>query len=105
AVEAFGRYSDGDDGVKTLVDEVLNGAQLRRSVGAGRDHLELGDLVLDGRVLDISLGGLDHLDAPGVADETVDHGDTVRAFLLFPLQGLGVGRPGREAGWVGAGAG
>ena len=30
AVEAVGRHGDGDDGVEALVDEVLDGAELRR---------------------------------------------------------------------------
>ncbi len=105
AVEAVGGDGDGDDGVEALVDEVLDGAELGRGVGAGGDDLELGDLVLDGRVLGVGLGGLDHLDAPGVADEAVDDGDAVGAFLGRPLQVLGVGAPGREALGVGAGAG
>ena len=104
-VEAVGRDGDGDDRVEALVDEVLDGAELRRRVGAGRDDLELGDLVLDRRVLGVGLGGLDHLDAPGVADEAVDDGDPVGALLGRPLQVGGFGAPGREAGRVGARAG
>ena len=104
-VEALGRDGDGDDRVEALVDEVLDRAELRRRVGAGRDDLELGDLVLDRRVLGIGLGGLDHLDPPGVADEAVDDGDPVRAFLGRPLEVGRLGAPGREAFRVRAGPG
>ena len=43
------------------------------------------------------LGGLDHLDAPGVADEAVDERDPVGAVLLVPLEVLGVADPRLEA--------
>ena len=77
AVEALGADRDGDDRVEALVDEVLDGAELRGGVGAGRDDLELLDVLLDARLLGERLGGLDHLDSPGVADEAVDQGDPV----------------------------
>ena len=51
------------------------------------------------------LGGLDHLNAPGVADEAVDHGDAVGAVLFLPLEEFRLLRPGRKAFRVGAGAG
>jgi len=35
AVEAVGRHRDRDDGVETLIDKVLHGAELRRDIGAG----------------------------------------------------------------------
>ena len=102
AVEAVGRHRDGDDGVEALIDEVLDGAELRRDVGAGRDDLELLDVLLDARLLGEGLGGLDHLDAPGVADEAVDEGDLVGSGLLVPLEELGLVGPGLEASGIGA---
>ena len=80
-----------------LVDEVLDRAELRGDVGAGGDDLELLDVLLDARLLGEGLGGLDHLDAPGVADEAVDQRDPVGAGLLVPLEELGLVRPGLEA--------
>jgi hypothetical protein len=54
-------------------------------------------------VLDEGLGGLDHLDAPGIADEAVDHRDAVGTLLLLPLEEFGLGAPGLEAFGIGAG--
>ena len=50
AVEAFGRDRVDDDRVVALVDEVLHRAELRGDVGAGRDDLELLDVLLDPRL-------------------------------------------------------
>ena len=101
AVEAVGRHRDGDDGVKTLIDEVLHGAELRCNIGAGGNDLEFLDVLLDARLLGKGLGGLHHLDAPGIADEAVDEGDLVGAGLLVPLEVLGLIRPGLEAAGIG----
>ena len=97
AVKAVGCHRDRNNGVVPLVDEVLDGSELHGSVRPGRHHLEIGDLVLHRRILGEGLGGLDHLDAPAIADEAVDHGELVRAVLGFPLHIFGVSAPRREA--------
>jgi len=101
AVEAIWGNGDGDDGIEALVDEILDGAELGGRIGAGRDDLELGNGILDGRILGKGLGGLDHLNAPGIANEAVDHRDAVGARLGRPLQILGIGVPRHEAGGLG----
>ena len=102
AIEAVGRHRDGDDGVEALIDKVLHGAELRRDIGAGRDDLELLDVLLDTRLLGKGFCGLHHLDAPGIADEAVDEGDLVGAGLLVPLKEFCLIRPGLEAAGIGA---
>ena len=78
--------------MKLLIAEICAGDVL-----AGRDDLELLELGRDLRLRRIGLGGLDHLDAPGVGDVAVGQRDPVGAFLLRELEELRVGRPGREA--------
>jgi hypothetical protein len=56
-------------------------------------------------LLGIGLGSLDHLDAPGVGDESISQSNTIRPGLLVELEELGVGGPGREALGVGGGTG
>ena len=72
-----------DDGVIARVDEVVDRRDLRRHVLAGRDDLEFLELGGDVGLRGIGLGGLDHLDAPGVGDVAVGQRDAVRA-LSWP---------------------
>ena len=102
AVEAVWSHGDGDDRVEALVDEVLHRAELGRHVGPRRDDLELLDVLLDARLVGEGLRRLDHLNAPGIADETVDHRDAIRSGLLLPLEEFGLIRPRLEAGGIGA---
>ncbi len=97
AIPALGGVRVDQHGVEALVDVVLDGAELGGHVGADRDDLELLDVLGDFRQRRIGLGGLDHLNAPDVGDEAVDHRDPVGAFLGRPLEVLGVGRPWHEA--------
>ena len=105
AIKPVRRDRDGDDRLDALVDEILHGAELRGDVGAGGNDLELLDVLLDARLLGEGLGGLDHLNAPGVADEAVDESDPVRPGLLLPLEELGLRRPRLEALGIGARSG
>ena len=94
-----------DDGVVAGVDEVVDRRDLRRHVLAGGDDLELRELRGDVGLRGVGLGGLDHLDAPGVGDVAVGQRDPVGAFLLRELEELGVGGPGHHALRVGGRAG
>jgi len=96
-IEVFGAHREGDDGVEAPVDEVLDGTQLRCRVRAGRDHPKVGEVLVDAFRLHESLGGLDHLDPPGVADEAIDQGDPIRPFARVPLEVPGVLGSGRKA--------
>ncbi len=102
--EGAGTDRDRDDGVIAGIDEVLDRRDLRRHIGASADDLELLDVRLDRRVFDERLGGLDHLNSPGVADEAVGYRDAVRPRLGGPLEVLGVLVPGLEALRLGTGA-
>ncbi len=82
-----------DDRVIAGIDEVVDRRDLRRDILAGRDDLELLQHLLDVRLIGIGLGGLDHLDAPGIADEAVGQRDPVGAGLLGVLEELGLRRP------------
>ena len=93
-----------DDGVVAGIDEVVDRRDLRRHVLAGRDDLEFLELGGDVRLRCIGLGGLDHLDAPGVGDIAVGQRDPVGAFLLRILEELGSRRPWHEALRIGGGA-
>jgi ribonuclease R len=78
---------------------------LQSLVRTRRNDLEFGDVFLDSRLLGEGLGGLDHLDAPGIADEAVCQGDPVGAFLGGPFQMRDLVIPGRETFRRCAGAG
>ena len=104
AVKAVRRHGDGDNRVVTLIDKVLHRAKLGGNVGAGRDDLHFLDIFLDARLLGEGLGGLDHLNAPGVADKAVDDGDAVGTVFFLPLEELGLVIPGLETFRVGRGA-
>ena len=97
AVKAGGRHGDGDDRVEALVDEVFDGAELCRGVSAGRDDLEFLQVGLHIRQFRVSLRGLDHLNAPGVAHEAVGQRNAIRALLGRPLEELRLLRGGQEA--------
>src|SRR4029079_2900073 len=66
-------------------------------------HLELLQLGLDRRLLDIGLGGLDHLDPPGIPDEAIRERDAKRPTLVVELIILGFFSPRLEALGIGAG--
>ena len=55
-----------DDRVVAGVDEVVDRGDLRGEILAGRDDLELLELGGDVGLVGIRLGGLDHLDPPGL---------------------------------------
>ena len=87
-----------DDRVEAGIDEVVDRGDLRGDVLAGRDDLEFLELGRDVGLRRVGLGGLDHLDAPGVGDVAVGErdADTGRFFAgnLKNLVSLG---PGHEA--------
>ena len=94
-----------DDRIIAGVDEVIGRGDLSGEILAGRDHFELFDLALDARLIGISLGRFDHLDAPGVSDETVDERNTIRPVFLWPLEIFRGVAPRLEAVGIDAGAG
>ena len=93
------------DRVEAGIDEIVDRGDLRGDVLAGRDDLELLEPGRDVRLRRVGLGGLDHLDAPGVGDIAVRQRDPERSLLGRVFEELGVARPRREAGRIGAGAG
>ncbi len=94
-----------DDRVIARVDKVVRRGDLCGEILAGRDHFELLQLALDGGLIRISLSRLDHLDAPGVSNETIDERDTIGAIFLGPLKILRGLTPWLEAVGINAGAG
>ena len=70
-----------DDRVEAGIDEIVDRRDLRGDVLASRNDLEFLELGGDVRLRRIGLGGLDHLDAPGVGDEAVGERDAERPFL------------------------
>ena len=88
---------DRDDRVVAGIDEVIDRGELRGDVGSGGDDLEFLDERRDLGLSHIGLRRLDHLNAPGVADEAVRQSDTVGPFLLRILEELRIGRPRNEA--------
>jgi hypothetical protein len=86
-----------DDRVKTGIDEVVDGGDLRRNILAGRNDLELLELGGDVGLCRIGLRRLHHLDAPGVGDEAVRKGDPIGSFLFREFEELRVSSPWREA--------
>ena len=81
-----------DDRVEAGIDEIIDCCDLRGDVLAGRDDLELLELGRNVGLRGEGLGGLDHLNAPGVGDEAVGERDAERPFLCGPLEELGLGR-------------
>ena len=94
-----------DDRVEAGIDEIVDRGDLRGDVLAGRDDLELLELGGDVGLRRIGLGGLDHLDAPGVGDIAVGERDAERPFLGRPLEELRLVGPRHEAAGLGGRAG
>ena len=70
-----------NDRVIAGIDEVVDRADLGGDVLAGRDDLELLQLRRDRGLRGIGLGGLDHLNSPGIGDESVGERDAIWAGL------------------------
>ena len=102
AIKSVRRDRDGDNGLEALVDEVLHCPKLRGDVGAGGNDLKLLNVLLDARLLGKGLRRLDHLNAPSIADKTVDQSNPVWPRLFLPLEILRLVRPGLEAFCIGA---
>ena len=94
-----------DDRVEAGIDEIIDCCDLRGDVLAGRDDLELLELGRNVGLRGEGLGGLDHLNAPGVGDEAVGERDAERPFLCGPLEELGLVGPRHEAVRLGGRAG
>ena len=94
---------DHHDRVVPGIDELVDRADLRGHVLADADDLELCDVGLHVGLLGVGLGGLHHLDAPGVADIAVDQGDLNGPFLpgyfrYFTLASRGAKHSGSTPG-------
>jgi hypothetical protein len=94
-----------DDRVEAGIDEIIDRGDLRGDVLASRDNLELLELGGNVGLRGEGLGGLDHLDAPGVGDEAVGERDAERPLLGRPLEEFGLVGPWDEAAGLGSGAG
>ena len=86
-----------DDRVIARVDEVVDRRDLCRHVLAGRDDLEFLQLGGDIGLRRIGLGGLDHLDAPGIGDIAIGQRDPVGTFFLRIFVEFRLCRPRHEA--------
>jgi len=84
------------ESMKLLIAEILG-----RHVLARGNDLELLQLRRDVRLRRVGLGGLDHLDAPGVGDIAVGERDPVRPLLLRVLEELGLRGPRGHAAGIG----
>ena len=100
-LERLGILRVGDDRVISGIDEIVDRGDLRGDVLAGRDDLELLKLGGDIGLRRIGLGGLDHLDAPGVGDESVGERDAIGPLLGGIFEILRLIRPRRVALWIG----
>jgi hypothetical protein len=86
-----GVYCDGDNGVVAGVNEVIDGRNLCRNVCAGLNNLQFLHVWLHIRLFRIGLDGLDHLNAPGIANKPVRLGNAIGTFLFGKFEKLGIG--------------